>query len=235
MSLSQGNWLRKHARMLLRRLLNITSYDLSVESKLLDMIQGLCDGDSLAGMFAKIRVACWDPHSGALAKFPACSDAERAERKRGSEAALKALFTTSPLPMLLGRPGCERAAQRLSALMQNDVLNRHLALTLTDEVVRTLFPELEVLEGGDHVTGGRNSGELAHSAEAAAEETRDLGATPSVGFKTADRASVPGASAACHTAQAGDEGVLQRERALEAALEAAMWQVEELTARLQDE
>lgn len=41
-------------------------------------------------MFAKIRIACWGPHAGPLAKFPLFSEVERAQRKRGSEAALKA-------------------------------------------------------------------------------------------------------------------------------------------------
>ena len=164
--------------------------------------------------------------------------------------------------MLLGRPGCERAAQRLSALMQNDVLNRHLALTLTDEIVRTLFPELEVLEGRDDEKRGPNSMELAHLAEAATEETRDLGATllhSGVGSEGADRARAPATSNPGgdndqgrlereRTSEATIEGGLDRERALdlglslseremalEAALEAAMAQVEQLTARLQDD
>jgi hypothetical protein len=58
MSLSQGHWLRKHARVLLRRLLNITSFDLSVESKLLDMIQGFCEHDSLAASILKSPLYC---------------------------------------------------------------------------------------------------------------------------------------------------------------------------------
>jgi hypothetical protein len=165
--------------------------------------------------------------------------------------------------MLLGRPGCERAAQRLFALMQNDILNRHLALTLTDEIVRTLFPELVVPEGGDDETRGTNSVELAHLAEAATKETRDFGATlrhSGEGSEVADRVRAPATSKLGGDHDRGRlererplgatvEGGLDRERALdlglslsrerervlEAALEAAMAQVEQLTARLQDE
>jgi hypothetical protein len=50
--------------------------------------------------------------------------------------------------VLLSRPGCERAAASLCSLLQNDVLNRHLALTLTDEFVRILFPEVVEHRGG---------------------------------------------------------------------------------------
>ena len=43
--MSQGNWLQKHARGLLRRLLNVTSYELSVESKLFQMLNTYCQED----------------------------------------------------------------------------------------------------------------------------------------------------------------------------------------------
>lgn len=104
-------------------------------------------------MFAAVREACWGKDGGELAKFPAVSEAEREARRSGCEAALKALFIRAPLPMLLGKPGCERAALRLHALLQNDILNRHLVLTLTDEFVRILFPELD-FGAGDAGDGG---------------------------------------------------------------------------------
>jgi hypothetical protein len=143
----QGNWLRKHARTLLRRFLNITSYDLSIEAKLLDSLDGVCTGDHLATFFAGVREACWGKEGGALAKFPPLSEAEREQRRRACQGALKGLFLKAPLPMLLGKAGCERASLRLFSLIQNDILNRHLALTLTDELVRILFPEVDLGPG----------------------------------------------------------------------------------------
>ena len=149
----QGNWLRKHARTLLRRFLNITSYDLSIEAKLLDSLDGVCTGDHIASFFAGVREACWGKEGGALTKFPPLSEAEREQRRSACQAALKGLFLKAPLPMLLGKAGCERASLRLFSLIQNDILNRHLALTLTDELVHILFPEVD-LGPGDGGDGG---------------------------------------------------------------------------------
>jgi hypothetical protein len=40
--MAQGNGFRKHARGMLRSLINMTSYDLSVETKLLASISAFC-------------------------------------------------------------------------------------------------------------------------------------------------------------------------------------------------
>jgi hypothetical protein len=69
-----------------------------------------------------------------------------------------------PLPVLLSRPGCERAAASLCSLLQNDVLNRHLALTLTDEFVRILFPEVVEQRGGG--AGASDRGDAHPTGEA---------------------------------------------------------------------
>jgi len=274
--------------------------------------RSICSGDQLARMFAAVREACWGKDGGELAKFPALSEAEREARRSGCEAALKALFIRAPLPMLLGKPGCERAALRLHALLQNDILNRHLVLTITDEFVRILFPELDLgagdAEGGGGVRGGKGDGSHVRESggggvggnregaggagdvscikagvsagegdvktevslpgsppaqirsvgtradlHGSSTHPRDGGVGP--GHQGAGRGEwgvgVPGAGASAAAARGGagadelqsgadDKGETaeagrEREKALEAALEAAMEQIEALTARLQPE
>ena len=45
---AQGNGFRKHARGMLRSLINMTSYDLSVETKLLASISAFCQVEEAA-------------------------------------------------------------------------------------------------------------------------------------------------------------------------------------------
>ncbi|EKX43643.1 hypothetical protein GUITHDRAFT_140393 [Guillardia theta CCMP2712] len=141
LALSQAGWLRKHARILLRRLLNLTSYDLSVESKLLELVEKACQEETMVALFRRIRMAFW-PEGESFSLSPPRTQQQREERARDCEQALKLLFTRPPLPMLLGRSGCDRAAMRVFQMLQTGTLNRHVVLVLLDAVFCSIFPEV---------------------------------------------------------------------------------------------
>jgi hypothetical protein len=143
--------------------------------------------------------------------------------------------------------------------MQNDILNRHLALALTDEAIRILFPELDCaasdrVERAGGVSQERNASSDAHEAgptcTSREPHLHEVSETPlrrsSAEALSGTPATRGGSVSPCTPwatllakptpgNEVGKGGDRARERALEAALEAALEQVEELTERLQDQ
>lgn len=52
-------WLRKHVLALLRRLLSLSAYDLSVEAWLLARVHDACRESTIAALFTALRTSVW--------------------------------------------------------------------------------------------------------------------------------------------------------------------------------
>mmetsp|Transcript_24175 Transcript_24175/g.37980 ORF Transcript_24175/g.37980 Transcript_24175/m.37980 type:complete len:141 (-) Transcript_24175:282-704(-) len=71
------------------------------------------------------------------------TEEEKAQRAEECLGSLRRLLARPPLLLILGRSGCENAAERLFLLFQSVNLNRHFMLCGLDIVLRALFVELD--------------------------------------------------------------------------------------------
>lgn len=177
LALSQAGWLRKHVHALLRRLLAVTSYDLSVDAWLVQLVDGACSEASLTGVFSALRRSVWDRGCGEIVSGGPRTEAQVAQRAQACHDALQTVLARPSLILLLRKAGCSSAAERIFEMLQNKVLNRHLVLSAIDLLLSTIFPDLagadEAIEQPGSVVGGapgRSASEAGRAREEALEQ-----------------------------------------------------------------
>lgn len=69
LELGGRGWLRRRTHSLMLLLLNVTSYDLSIEAHILGIVESACGEASLSRMLRCLRELCW-PGGGPLCKIP---------------------------------------------------------------------------------------------------------------------------------------------------------------------
>jgi len=162
LELGGRGWLRRRTHAVMMLLLNATSYDLSIESRVLSLVEEACSEASISRLLRGLKDICW-PGGGPLAvgKAPKPSDEQRANRARESCDAMKALLRRSPMAIMLSRASVDRAGMRLFSIAQVRPLNKHLVLCFLEIILRLVFPELE--DCASHQPGDREQSQVQAS------------------------------------------------------------------------
>ncbi|CEI91432.1 hypothetical protein RMCBS344292_05720 [Rhizopus microsporus] len=131
------NWLRRQAIVIIiQQILEGT-----IERKLREIVKSLSSSNMVASYINKVTDSLW-PNGGPLT-FKEPRKAE--EKVQTKEEANRKLSTWLPdlLGNMVGRQNARKGARRLFTVLQNKRLNQDLAYVLLDELIFSLFPELE--------------------------------------------------------------------------------------------
>ncbi|CDZ96581.1 Intermediate filament-like protein, sorting nexins, and related proteins containing PX (PhoX) domain(s) [Phaffia rhodozyma] len=135
--LKENNWLRRQAIVIiLQQVLGGT-----IERKLREVVKKLTGASSILTYLQTLQESMW-PNGGSR---PVSVPRTEEEKNHTKEEARKKLSSLLPdvASNLIGRSNARRGAKRMFSLVQDQRLNEHLVLTIIDEVVYTLFPELK--------------------------------------------------------------------------------------------
>ncbi|KAJ1679572.1 tRNA (guanine-N(7)-)-methyltransferase (tRNA(m7G46)-methyltransferase), partial [Spiromyces aspiralis] len=132
----RNNWLRRQAiNVLLRHI-----FGGAMERRVKDLIRSLVGESQLVGYITDIINTFW-PHQ---RPFSAPMPRTPAQRKHTSSQVRQKLLFYLPytLSSMVGRRNTEKGAERLFRITQHHLLNLHLALSIFDELIAELFPEI---------------------------------------------------------------------------------------------
>ncbi|CEI96790.1 hypothetical protein RMCBS344292_10944 [Rhizopus microsporus] len=131
------NWLRRQAIVIIiQQILEGT-----IERKLREIVKSLSSSSMVVSYINKVADSLW-PNGGPITFKEPRKPEEKVQTK---EEANRKLSTWLPdlLGNMVGRQNARKGARRLFTVLQNKRLNQDLAYVLLDELIFSLFPELE--------------------------------------------------------------------------------------------
>lgn len=131
------SWLRGRALILLFQQL----FGSTVEKVLRTNIDGkIKQEDNVSKILTGLQSLLWPDGNFRKKKVPR-TDIEKERTKEHTRILLKA-FLTDTTSKIFGQNAANRASDTLYFVFQNEILNRHIVLSILDEVFNTLFPEI---------------------------------------------------------------------------------------------
>ncbi|KAG8219562.1 PhoX domain-containing protein [Butyriboletus roseoflavus] len=133
---TKNNWLRRQAIVIILQQV----FGDTIEQKIRQSIQSQFEESRILPVLTMLRENLWPG-----GKLRASSQPRTAEEKlRSRDEANRKLSALVPdlAANMIGRSNARRGARRIFAVLQNRRLNQHIAYTIIDEIVATIFPEL---------------------------------------------------------------------------------------------
>lgn len=131
------SWLRGRALVLLFQQL----FGSTVEKVLRTNIDGkIKNEENVSEILTNLQVSLWPDGNFKKKKIPR-SNLEKERTKQQTKILLSA-FLNDTTSKIFGQNAANKASETLYAVIQNEILNRHLVLCILDEILNTLFPEI---------------------------------------------------------------------------------------------
>ncbi|EIW86981.1 hypothetical protein CONPUDRAFT_134308 [Coniophora puteana RWD-64-598 SS2] len=130
----KNNWLRRQAIVIILQQV----FGDTVERKIRESVKSLYDESRIMPVLNLFKNALW-PGGKLRPPIPLRTNEEKARTRDEANRKLSALIPDLAANMI-GRSNARRGARRIFAVLQNRRLNQHIAYTILDELVATLFP-----------------------------------------------------------------------------------------------